>query len=45
MAVTIDDIKNLRNRTCCGISDCKKALIEAAKKAITDEDRAMLCKR
>jgi elongation factor Ts len=29
MAITIDDIKNLRNRTCCGISDCKKALIEA----------------
>jgi len=29
MAVTIDDIKKLRNRTCCGVSDCKKALVEA----------------
>lgn len=29
MAVTIEDIKKLRDRTCCGVSDCKKALMEA----------------
>ena len=29
MAVTIEDIKKLRDRTCCGVSDCKKALVEA----------------
>lgn len=29
MTVTIEDVKKLRDRTCCGVSDCKKALVEA----------------
>ncbi len=29
MGVSIEDIKKLRDRTCCGISDCKNALVEA----------------
>ena len=37
MAVTIQQIKNLQNRTGAGIMDCKKALIEAD----GDEEKAI----
>jgi len=51
MAVTINDIKKLRDMTGAGLSDCKKALIESdndiekAKELIRKRGQAIAAKR